>query len=255
MASARKEHSAGLSKGIKLTKAERKMAKKQNKALHTLKNREKEVGEISDFPTAYLLVKNGGLMCGVERQDLANVFKKYGKLDDLIMLPGKSYSYVLYCSPTGAEGAMASLNGQKLCFNQKVFRTFYLAYLKRRPYTELCLSNKDYPVGMILIEEFINELQELELLQCFSGCKERTAITGINWFFTFAASIAAMMHSMLTVCQSYTKFCDKNMLTPCRRYLAYICNSMPKIFGVGYMECTLALQLSEELIVALSLIA
>ncbi|XP_028401822.1 alkylated DNA repair protein alkB homolog 8-like isoform X2 [Dendronephthya gigantea] len=172
----RKDRALGLSMEIKLTKAQRKMVKKQNKALHTLKNREKEVGEISDVPTAYLLVKNGGLMCGVERQDLVNVFKKYGKLDDIIMLPGKSFSYVLFCNSSSAEEAMASLNGQKLCFNQNIFRNFYLAYLKKRPHMELCLSNKDYPAGMILIEEFINELQELELLQRFFSCEEDTSV-------------------------------------------------------------------------------
>ncbi len=160
-----------LQKGLKLTKAERKMIKKQSKALHTLKNRAREVGELSDIPTPYLLVKNGGLMCGVKRKDLVNVFDKYGKLDDLLMLPGKSFSYVLFSDITSAEEAMAHINGQKLSLNQ-TDRTFYLAYLLKRPCTELCLSDKSYPLGMILIEDFISDHLEHKLLQYFSSCKE-----------------------------------------------------------------------------------
>jgi hypothetical protein len=162
-----------LHKGLnKLTKAERKMMKKQTKALHTLKNRAREVGGISEIPTPYLLVKNGGLMCGVKRQDLVNVFDKCGKLDDLIMIPGKSFSYVLFSDVTSAKEAMKNINGQKLPLNQTSDRTFYLAYLLKRPCAELCLSDRSYPSGMILIEDFISEHLEHKLLQYFSSCKE-----------------------------------------------------------------------------------
>ena len=158
--------------GLKLTKAQRKVLKKQNKAFHTLKNRAREVGEISEIPTPYLLVKNGGLMCGVKRRDLVSVFDKYGKLDDLMMIPGKSFSYVLFSDITCAEKAMASVNGQKLTMNQaNDTRTFYLAYLLRRPCVELCSTDTSYPAGLILIQDFISEHLENELLQYFSSSK------------------------------------------------------------------------------------
>ncbi|CAB4002716.1 alkylated DNA repair alkB homolog 8 [Paramuricea clavata] len=169
-----------LHKGLKLTKAERKMMKKQNKALHTLKNRAREIGGISEIPTPYLLVKNGGLMCGVNRQDLVNVFDKCGKLDDLIMIPGKSFSYVLFSDVTSAKEAMKNINGQKLPLNQTSDRTFYLAYLLKRPCAALCLSDKSYPSGMILIEDFISEHLEHELLQYFSSCKETVSSNEMN---------------------------------------------------------------------------
>ena len=124
-----------------------------------------------EAPAEEVAVKNGGLMCGVKRKDLVNVFDKYGKLDDLLMLPGKSFSYVLFSDITSAEEAMAHINGQKLSLNQ-TDRTFYLAYLSKRPCTELCLSDKSYPLGMILIEDFISDHLEHKLLQHFSSCKE-----------------------------------------------------------------------------------
>ena len=159
--------------GLKLSKADRKMMKKQNKALHTLIKKGQEVGEISNVPTPFLLVKNGGLMCEVKRQDLVNVFGKYGKLEDLVMLPGKSYSYALFSDVTGARNAMENINGKKIS-NQTVLcgRIFYLVYLMKRPCVQLCLSDKSYPPGMVLIEDFISECQEGELMQCFSSCKE-----------------------------------------------------------------------------------
>jgi alkylated DNA repair protein alkB family protein 8 len=162
---------AQVNRGLKLTKSERKILKKQNKAFHTLRNRTREVGEISEVPTPYLLVKNGGLMCGVKRQDLVNVFNQYGKLDDLVMIPGKSFSYVLFSDIASAEEAMANVNGQKLV-NQTTHRTFYLAYLLKRPCAELCLSDTSYPTGLILIKDFISEHEEHELLKYFSSSKE-----------------------------------------------------------------------------------
>ena len=169
-----------LKKGFKLTKAERKIMKKQSKALQTLKSRVLEVGEICDTPSPYLLVKNGGLMCGVQRQDLINVFNKFGKLDDLIMLPGKSYSYVLFSDAKSAEEAMKNINGQKMPKNKTTDMTFYLAYLLKRPCIELCLSDTSYPPGMVLIEDFINEHQEHELLHYFSSCREADGSEEIN---------------------------------------------------------------------------
>lgn len=159
-------------KGFKLTKAERKMMKKQSKALQTLKSRVLEVGEICDSPSPYLLVKNGGLTCGVQRQDLINVFNKFGKLDDLIMLPGKSYSYVLFSDTKSAEEAMKNINGQKISKNPTTDVTFYLAYMLKRPCIELCLSDTSYPPGMVLIDDFISEHLEHELLHYFSSCRE-----------------------------------------------------------------------------------
>ena len=167
--------------GLKLTKAERKMLKKQNKAFHTLKNRAREVGEISEIPTPYLLVKNGGLMCGVKRQDLVSVFDKYGKLDDLVMIPGKSFSYVLFCDVTSAKEAMTNVNGQKLTMNHTTdTRTFYLAYLLKRPCAELCSLDTSYPAGLILIQGFISEHLEHELLQYFSSSKQTIVGSGEN---------------------------------------------------------------------------
>ena len=169
-----------LQKGLKLTKVERKIMKKQNKALHAMRNKSQEVGDLSDFPTPYLLVKNGGLMCGVQREDLFNVFNKYGKLDDLIMLAGKSYSYVLFCDVASSEDAMKKINGQKLSVNQETTRTFYLAYLLERPCIKQYQSDKTYPQGMIVIEDFISENEEHELLQYFSSYSEKTGCKGMD---------------------------------------------------------------------------
>ena len=160
--------------GLKLSKSERKILRKQNKALHYLISKAPEVGEISDCPTPHLLVKNGGLMCGVKRQDLFNELDKCGKLEDLVMLPGKSYSYALFLSVESAEEAMMSLNGRKLANETSLSgTTLYLAYLSKRPCVQLSLLDKTYPFGMVLIEDFISGSEESRLFQCFSNCKEK----------------------------------------------------------------------------------
>lgn len=171
-----------LKNGLKLTKAERKIIKKQNKALHTIRNKEREVGAISDSPSPYLLVKNGGLICGIKRQDLVDLFQRYGKLDDIIMLSGKSFSYVLYNDSESASKAMSYVNGRKVSLSEKDERKFYLAYLLKRPCLQLYQSDALFPPGMILLDEFISEELENELIQHFSrssaaNCNDLNAIT------------------------------------------------------------------------------
>ena len=169
---------AKMNQGIKLSKGERKILKKQNKAFQTFKTKVQEVGEISHCPTPYLLVKNGGLMCGVKRQDILGVFQKYGTLEDLVMLPGKSYCYVLYSSLKNAEKAVMDLNGRKLLNEMSLCGTIlYLAYLTKKPCLHLCTLDQTYPSGMILVEDFIDETEESVLLECFSNCEESKDMT------------------------------------------------------------------------------
>ena len=112
-------------------------------------------------------------MCGVKRQDILGVFQKYGTLEDLVMLPGKSYCYVLYSSLENAEKAVMNLNGRKLLNEMSLSGTIlYLAYLTKKPCLHLCTLDQTYPSGIVLVEDFIDETEENVLLKCFSNCKE-----------------------------------------------------------------------------------
>ncbi|XP_015918171.1 tRNA (carboxymethyluridine(34)-5-O)-methyltransferase alkbh8 isoform X2 [Parasteatoda tepidariorum] len=76
------------------------------------------------------------------------------------MLPRKSYSFVVFNTIHQASTAISLLNGLKLPSNS----TFYLAFVKDEDVPEEVSLKNDWPKGLVLLEEFITEEEEKELL-------------------------------------------------------------------------------------------
>ena len=61
-----------------------------------------------------MVVANGGLSNGVEREQLWSVFAKCGCITDIVMKPGKPYAFISFSSVDEAVLAVNELNGRLL---------------------------------------------------------------------------------------------------------------------------------------------
>lgn len=74
------------------------------------------------------MVCNYGLVNGLSRQDVLEVFSRYGQVNHIIMLPHKSYCFVRYTDVQEAMRAYDKVNGKK---NTHLYQQlFYLIYTK-----------------------------------------------------------------------------------------------------------------------------
>ena len=165
--------------GRKLTKSERKLFKKQARKLFSLKNKEESLN-ISENPTNHLLIGNGGLICGVDRNFLLQLFGKYGNIQSLYMIPGKEFAVLSYQNKDEAIDAFKNIHGCPLVFPDQAPKgdiTLYLAYLMGSfVKTELlkwdvrpilpCQTDL-HPPGLILLENFISKDIEMRLIEYF----------------------------------------------------------------------------------------
>ena len=74
-----------------------------------------DIGISFVFPhPQFLLIGNGGLLNGIQQELLAPLFKHYGDLEEIVMLPGKPYSFVCYRDVERAIKAHDNLQGYVL---------------------------------------------------------------------------------------------------------------------------------------------
>lgn len=74
------------------------------------------------------MVCNYGLVNGLSRKDLLEVFSQYGQIEHIIMLPHKSYCFMCYANVLEATVAYDQVNGKITSLpNQQIF---YLIYTK-----------------------------------------------------------------------------------------------------------------------------
>ena len=165
--------------GTKLTKSERKAAKKQARKIHTLQRHNLELANISNVPTSHLLVGNGGLMCGVERNHLVNLFGRFGTIKQVLMLPERSYSFVTFDKTMEAKTAFEMIHGRTLASPSEFPRsgvTFYLSYLIDVP-SKIDYSKEQFPPGLIVTENFVSEQEENELIEALGWKSDDSRIT------------------------------------------------------------------------------
>ncbi|XP_041652260.1 alkylated DNA repair protein alkB homolog 8 [Cheilinus undulatus] len=146
-------------KGIRRSKEEKKILRKQLKASHTLLKHE-GINTTSQ-PTKSLVVANGGLGNGVCREQLLSTLKEMGELEMLIMPPQKPYAFVTYRSEEGAQKAHLHLNGQSLQCGENS-ATLYLSYVD----SVSCEGEESVPLpeGLTLVEDFVSVDEETLLL-------------------------------------------------------------------------------------------
>lgn len=179
----------------KKTKSQKKHAKKYHKkVLNFLKeyndngNRSNGVSiSEDDEPTPHLFIGNGGMLCGVSREDILMLFKKYGHITDLLLLPKKSYSLISFDNADSARQAFDSMEGYVFVKNRKTdtaaattvepVAPFYLKYLGTQSleFAYEDVNSCEYPTecepnlvdGLILREEFIDKSYEQRLYDFF----------------------------------------------------------------------------------------
>uniref|UniRef100_A0A8C4NFD8 tRNA (carboxymethyluridine(34)-5-O)-methyltransferase n=1 Tax=Eptatretus burgeri TaxID=7764 RepID=A0A8C4NFD8_EPTBU len=143
----------------KLTKAQKKVLRKQQKAKLTLLRHE-GVPLVTHI-TEHLVIANGGLGNGMSRELLTSILQPFGHLLVLHMLPGKPYAFASFSSSADAERVYRSLNGFTVSGTARHI-TLYLGFVEQ----VLCLQEdpSSLPPGLLLIPNFVSEEYEQELL-------------------------------------------------------------------------------------------
>jgi len=72
------------------------------------------------------MVCNYGLVNGLSRKNILQVFSQYGQVEHIIMVPYKSYCFVCYANVQEAMFAYNKVNGKKNNLpNQQIFYLIY----------------------------------------------------------------------------------------------------------------------------------
>jgi alkylated DNA repair protein alkB family protein 8 len=72
------------------------------------------------------MVCNYGLVNGLSRKDVLQVFSHYGQVEHIVMLPFKSYCFVCFANIQEAVCAYNNINGKMNTLPDQT--TFYLIY-------------------------------------------------------------------------------------------------------------------------------
>ncbi|PNF31432.1 hypothetical protein B7P43_G04066 [Cryptotermes secundus] len=111
------------------------------------------------------MVANAGLVTGLQQEQLLELCLPYGGVDGIVMLPGKSYCFIIFKDILYASKAYAAIHGKiKLTPNDS--GPLYLAYAEKVPELSHSWNYDQKPPGLILLEEFVTEDEEKSLLNC-----------------------------------------------------------------------------------------
>lgn len=72
------------------------------------------------------MVCNHGLVNGLSRQDVFEVFSQYGQVKRIVMLPYKSYCFICFVTIQEAISAYENVNGKMNTLSEPLL--FYLIY-------------------------------------------------------------------------------------------------------------------------------
>ncbi|XP_022164867.1 alkylated DNA repair protein alkB homolog 8-like isoform X2 [Myzus persicae] len=109
------------------------------------------------------MVCNYGLVNGLSRKDVLQVFSQYGQIERIIMLPHKSYCFICYTNVQDAINALDKVNWKVNSLPEQ--KLFYLIYTVSVP--KLIEVSTSYPPGLEIIDNFITEKEENFMLQYF----------------------------------------------------------------------------------------
>ncbi|CAH0560688.1 unnamed protein product [Brassicogethes aeneus] len=140
-----------------IKKIERKVKKLQHVVL-------KETGVTCvAHPTKILAICNAGLVNGLTEEIIVENFKKYGNVNKVCLVPGKSCSFVSYRDLESATMAYNCFNG-KLNIAQEN-KPVYLSFVENLVDFEEEKSWSILPEGLVVLEDFISEKDEETLLE------------------------------------------------------------------------------------------
>lgn len=58
------------------------------------------------------MVCNAGLVSGIQNEDIVELFTKFGVVQKVLMIPGKSYCFVEFKNASDAETTYSAINGK-----------------------------------------------------------------------------------------------------------------------------------------------
>lgn len=103
---------------------------------------------------------------GLAEETVVEHFQKYGIIDQILLVPGKSCAFLSYTDEKSAIDAYEKCNG-KLNIAQDE-RPVYLSYVESLALIQEDKSWNVFPEGLIILEDYITEQQEQELLNLCS---------------------------------------------------------------------------------------
>lgn len=65
------------------------------------------------FSFQYVMVANAGLVTGLQQEQLLEFCLPYGGVDSIVMLPGKSYCFIIFKDILYASKAYAAIHGNR----------------------------------------------------------------------------------------------------------------------------------------------
>ncbi|XP_065369880.1 alkylated DNA repair protein alkB homolog 8 [Calliphora vicina] len=139
----------------------RKLDKKQ-KRCEAIIQKDCDIVASKEEPTKYVALLNAGLSTGLTEELVLETAEKYGHIKRLLMLPSKSYCFLECADVSDAVSIVNNMHGlATIGQNQSVV---YLSYFKELPEEENSSWVKQLPSGLIVINEFVTEMEECELL-------------------------------------------------------------------------------------------
>ncbi|KAF6215011.1 hypothetical protein GE061_009759 [Apolygus lucorum] len=109
-----------------------------------------------------VMVCNAGLSLGVNREDILQAFRPFGKIQSVHLVSKESHSFVKFLTIEHARACFESCNGKMVL--PRMNGPVYLLYLESMP---KIVSNEVFkcPPGCRIIENFINEEEEIQLFE------------------------------------------------------------------------------------------
>uniref|UniRef100_W6NRE9 tRNA (carboxymethyluridine(34)-5-O)-methyltransferase n=1 Tax=Haemonchus contortus TaxID=6289 RepID=W6NRE9_HAECO len=140
-----------------------KLARKTHKSWEQLRRHDPDV-EVSDEPTEHLFVSNSSVLCGVSLEELEDIFLPFDSNAAFTVYPNKrSYSFVSFSSKENAIAAREALNGVVPTQLKISHQPFLISFIKQLP-DGGSLDKPLLPADLVLLEDYITEKQEEELL-------------------------------------------------------------------------------------------
>ncbi|XP_057661994.1 alkylated DNA repair protein alkB homolog 8 [Diorhabda carinulata] len=113
-----------------------------------------------------IAIANAGLINGLTEETVFEYFSKYGALQHILLIPGKSCCFVQYKEEASAVKAYNNYNG--ILNIAQDSKPIYLLYADKLP--DLCLKNMWHGIvpGLIILNNFVTSDEEKVLLQLCS---------------------------------------------------------------------------------------
>nr|XP_033804703.1 alkylated DNA repair protein alkB homolog 8 isoform X2 [Geotrypetes seraphini] len=143
-------------------------------------DRRREGGDDALRRVENLVVANGGLGNGMNRQQMLEVLETCGRVEALLMPPNKPYSFVQYGTIEEAKKAYRLLGGKKVILDDLSLNiTLYVNFVEKVHLEDpLPLT---LPPGLLVIEEFVSFEEEEKLLESIAWTvdtdKENTVVS------------------------------------------------------------------------------